>query len=65
MPLKYEEDPGSSDVTKDNFDKVEAEYMFLTETLGRKEGIDGMKDGTSDADPNDVTKLVKCLVLTE
>ena len=65
MQLKYEEDSGTFDVTEDEFDKVEAKYMFLTETLGWKEGIDGMEDATSDADPNDVTKLDKYLFLTE
>ena len=39
--------------------------MFLIETLGWKEGIGEMGDATSDADPTDVTKLVKYLFLTE
>ena len=46
-------------------EKVEAEYILLTETLGGKEGIDGMDDTPSDADPNDVTKLAEYLLLTE
>lgn len=65
MQLKYEEDSGTFDVAEDKFDKVEAEYMFLTETLGWKEGIDGMKDATTDANPNDVTKLAEYLFLTK
>ena len=39
--------------------------MFLTETLGWREGIDRMKDATSGADPNDFIKLAKYLFLTE
>ena len=39
--------------------------MFLTETPGRKEGIDGMDNTPSDTDPHDVTKLTKYLFLTE
>ena len=65
MQLKYEEDPGTFDVTEDTFDKVKAKYMFLTATLRWKEGIDGMEDATSDADPNDVKKLVEYLFLAE
>ena len=65
MQLKYEEDSGTYNVTEDKFDKVEAEYIFLTETLGLKEGIDWMNDTPSDADPNDVTKLAEYLFLTE
>ena len=63
--LKREEDSGTFDVTEDELDKVKAEYMFLTETLGWKEGINEMKDATSDADSNDVSKLAKYLFLTE
>ena len=65
MQLKYEEDSDTFDVTKEKFDKVKAEYMFLTETLGWKEDIGGMDDTPSDADSNDVTKLAKYLFLTE
>ena len=65
MQLKYEKDSGTFNVREDKFDKVKTKYMFLTETLGWKEGIDGMKDATSDADPDDVTKLAKYLFLTE
>ena len=65
MQLKYKEDSGTFDVIEDTFDEVEAKYMFLTETLGWKEGIDGMEDVTSDTDPNDVTKLAKYLFLIE
>ena len=65
MQLKYKEDSGTFGVTEDTFDKFKAEYIFLTETLGWKEGIDGMSDATSDVDPDDVTKLDKYLFLTE
>ena len=65
IQLRYEEGTGTFDVTEVEFDEVEAKYMLLTETLGWKEGIDGMRDTTSDADPNDVTKLAKYVVLTE
>ena len=65
MQLKYEEDSGTFDVTEDKFDMIKAEYMSLTETLGRKDGIGGMDDTPSDSDPNDVTKLAKYLFLTE
>ena len=65
MQLKYEEDSATFSVTEDTFDKVEAEYMYLTKTLGWKEDIDGGDDTSSDADPNDVTKLAKYLSLTE
>ena len=65
MQLKYKEDSGTLNVKEDKVDKAKAKYMFLTETLGWKEGIDGMKDVTSDANPNDVTKLAEYLFLTE
>ena len=65
MQLKYKKDSGTFDVTKDVFDEVKAKYMFLTETLGWKESIDGMKNATSDAKPNDVTKLAEYLFLTQ
>ena len=42
-----------------------SKYLFLTETLGWEEGIDGMDDTPSNADSNDVTKLAKYLFLTE
>ena len=65
MQLKYEEDLGDFNVTEDMFDKVKAKYMFLTETLGWKEGLNGEHDAFSDADPNDATKLAEYLFLTE
>ena len=49
MQLKYKKDSGTFDVTKDVFNEVKAKYMFLTETLGWKESIDGMKNATSEA----------------
>ena len=65
MQLKHKEDSGTFDVTEDKFDKVETKYMFLIETLGRKEGIDGTDVTPLDADPNDVTKLAEYLFLAE
>ena len=63
MQLDYEENSGTFNVTEDKFDEVEAEYMFLIELLRWKEDIHGIKDTTSDADPNDVTKLPECFFL--
>ena len=59
MQLKYKEDSGTFNVTEDKLDNIKAEYMFLTETPGGKEGLDGMNDTTSDVGPNDVTKLAQ------
>ena len=56
MQLKYEEDLGTFNVTEDSVDKVEAKYMFLTETLGWREGVGGKDVTPSDADPKYVTK---------
>ena len=39
--------------------------MFLTETLGWKEDLNGENDTSSDADLDDVTKLAKYLFLAE
>ena len=65
MQVKYKEHSGSFDVTEAKCDKVEAEYIFLTKTPGRKEGLDREHDTSSDANPNDVTKLAKYLFLSE
>ena len=65
MQLKYEEDSGTFNVTEDKLDKIKAEYMFLTETLGWEEGIYGMEDAIFDPNPNNVTKLDEYLFLTE
>ena len=57
--------PDNFKITEDTFDKVDAEYMFLTKTLGWKEGLDEENDATSDAKQNDVTKLAEYLFLIE
>ena len=65
MQLNYKEESGTCDITEDKFGEVKAKYMFLTGTLGWKEGIDGMDDTPSDANLNDVTKLAKYSILTD
>ena len=52
-------------ITEDNFDETDAEYMLLTKTKGRAEGLYKEKDQTSGDNMNDVTYLAKCLFLTE
>ena len=54
----------SLEITEAKFDKDEAEYMFLTKTLGWKEGLNEGSD-PAEADTNNVTKLSKYLFLTE
>ena len=56
------------DIIETEIDTLEAEYMFLTETLGWKEEVDDDDKGKpdpSDANMNDVTKLAEYLFLTE
>ena len=65
MYLKYKEASGNFNPVEDKFDKVEAKYMFLTKTLGQREGLDGGNDTSADANLNDVTKLAEQLFLTE
>ena len=47
------------------FDEAELEYMFLTKTMGRKEGLNKETTPTLYANMNNITKLVKYLFLTE
>ena len=50
------------------FDKIEAEYMFLHDTLGWKEGLSDVTDANNNNSPSDVTNLTKLteyLFLTE
>ena len=53
------------EITEDKVDKADTEYMFLTKTLGWKEGLNKENNPTLDADLNDVTKLTKYLFLIE
>ena len=39
--------------------------MFLTKILGWKEGLNEENDASSDADPNNLTKLAEYLFVTE
>ena len=58
-------DPDSDELTEAEFDRLDAEYLFLTETLGWKDGLEDGLDSDGDVDkrtPNDtspesVTKL--------
>ena len=52
-------------VTEDKSVAAGAEYMFLTKTLGRKEGLDKENDTTLDADTSDITELAEYLFLAE
>ena len=52
-------------ITEDKFDAADADYIFLTKTLARKEGLNKQNDSTLGANMNDVTKLAKYLLLTE
>ena len=62
--------PDSCDITKNTFNNVEAEYIFLTETLVWKQGlieagIEGEPEKNPKGDTNNVTKLAEYLFLTE
>ena len=46
-------------------DEADVEYMFLTKTLGRREGLNKETTPTLYANMNNITKLVKYLFLTE
>ena len=41
------------------FDKLDAEYMFLHDTLGWKEGLADVTDASNNNSPSDVTNLTK------
>ena len=62
-------DPDSDDLTETEFDRLDAEYLFLTETLGWKDGLDSEIDAEertqNDISPESVTKLAEYLFLTE
>ena len=49
----------NSYIIEDKVDEADVEYMFLTETLRWKEGLNKENDPTLDADTSDVTKLAK------
>ena len=55
----------SFEITEDTFDEAAAECMFLTKTLRWNKGPNKENNPTSDAGPNDVTKLAKYLCLTK
>ena len=61
MQLKYEEDSATFSVTEDTFDKVEAEYMYLTKPPGWKEDIDGGDDTSSEDESNTRGTLYRVL----
>ena len=56
-------DPDTLDTVEAEFDVLDAEYLFLTESLGWKEGLNEYEP--VDADIDDVTKLAEYLFLTE
>ena len=62
-------DTESDDLTETEFDRLDAEYLFLTETLGWKDGLDSEIDAEertqNDISPESVTKLAEYLFLTE
>ncbi len=55
--------PESMDVQEQTFDKLEQEHMFLTETLGWKEGLN--KRNMTEEDMKNITKLAEYLFVTE
>ena len=50
-------DPDTLDTVEAEFDVLDAEYLFLTESLGWKEGLN--ENEPVDADIDDVTKLAE------
>ena len=52
----------SMDVQEQTFDELEQEYMFLTETLGWKEGPN--KRNMTEEDTKNITKLAEYLFVT-
>ena len=64
MILQINED--TFDITESIFNDVEAEYTFLTETLGWKESLGEYKKQVSNSNHiKNVTKLLEYLFLTE
>ena len=66
--LQFDDSPDSSDgIMETEFDPDEAEYLFLTETLGRKEGLKDIEttETRNDINTSNVTKLAEYLFLTE
>ena len=62
--------PDSCDITENTFNDVEAEYIFLTETLGWKQdligaGIEDKPENNPEGDTDNATKLAEYLFLTE
>ena len=62
--------PDSCDITENTFDDVEAEYIFLTKTIGWKQGLieTGIEDEPEknpEGDTNNATKQAEYLFLTE
>ena len=62
--------PDSCDITENTFNDVEAEYIFLTETLGWKQGlieagIEDEPEKNPEGDTNNANKLAEYLFLTE
>ena len=59
MLLEFSQD--DTDLEESEFNRINTEYMFLTETLGWKEGI----DETHDKDPQTVIILAECQFIIE
>ena len=59
--LLFQMNPNTFDTVEAEFDVLDAEYLFLTESLGWKEGLNENEPITTYADMNDVTKLAEYL----
>ena len=59
MLLELNQD--ETDIEESDLNRIDAEYMFLTETLGWKEGL----NDTNEKDPQNVNILAEYMFITE